>query len=172
MWANPIVTSHQLLVLVTGGSLISQTTEYALRAVMFLALHEGKAHTTLQIAGGTRVPQDYLSKVLQALSRGGIVTSQRGLGGGFTLALKPKNITLLQIIEVVDPIRRFDGCEHSPNHDHALCQLHQRLDDTMLLVQKQFAKATIQSLISANSASITPLCTLAKTKKRVGVRNK
>ena len=65
--------------------MISQTAEYALRAIVYLAGQE-LPQTTQQIAATTRVPAGYLSKVLQALARGGLVHSQRGLHGGFTLA--------------------------------------------------------------------------------------
>ena len=60
--------------------LISQTAEYALRAVISLARDPSTAQTTRQIAASTHVPAGYLSKVLQALGRAEIVVSQRGLG--------------------------------------------------------------------------------------------
>src|SRR5689334_18543405 len=66
--------------------MVSQTAEYALRAVVCLGNQAGTPLTTQQIAEVTRVPVGYLAKVMQALGRGGIVSSQRGLHGGFTLA--------------------------------------------------------------------------------------
>ena len=71
--------------------MISQTVEYALRAVVYLADQGEAARTTQQIAEATRVPPAYLSKVMQGLSRGKLVHSQRGLHGGFTLAREPKD---------------------------------------------------------------------------------
>ena len=58
--------------------MISQTAEYALRAIVFLA-DQAEPRTTQQIAAATRVPPSYLSKVMQALSRARVVHSQRGL---------------------------------------------------------------------------------------------
>lgn len=69
--------------------MFSQTVEYALRAVVHLAAESPRARTTDQIATATLVPKAYLSKVLQALVRGGVVKSQRGLGGGIALAQPP-----------------------------------------------------------------------------------
>ena len=63
--------------------MISQTAEYALRAVVFLSMNVDAAFTTQQIAVATKVPAAYLSKVMQSLVRAGLVRSQRGLGGGF-----------------------------------------------------------------------------------------
>ena len=69
--------------------MFSQTTEYALRAVAWLAENAGSAQTTQQIADGTQVPSDYLSKVLQTLARAEIVSAVRGKNGGFTLSSLP-----------------------------------------------------------------------------------
>jgi Rrf2 family protein len=66
-------------------NLISRTSEYALRAVVWLIQEPGRSQTTRQIARGTKTPPDYASKVLQALSRAGVIRGQRGLGGGFLL---------------------------------------------------------------------------------------
>ena len=64
--------------------MISQTAEYALRAMVFLAMRESAA-TNEQIAQVTKVPPGYLSKILQQLGKAKLVSSQRGLGGGFVL---------------------------------------------------------------------------------------
>ena len=63
--------------------MLSQSVEYALRAVVYLAC-EGEPRMTAQVAEATQVPAAYLSKVLQGLSRAGIVRSQRGIGGGMS----------------------------------------------------------------------------------------
>src|SRR5579871_6722562 len=80
-------------------SMFSQTAEYALRAVVFLASQEGKPRTTQEIALATKVPIGYLSKVMQGLGRKGLVHSQRGLHGGFTLARSAEELTVLDIIQ-------------------------------------------------------------------------
>lgn len=89
---------------------LSQTAEYALRAVVFLAEHRGEAQTTQQIAEGCRVPAGYLSKVLQPLARAGVVSAQRGLGGGYVLEQDPATLTLLEVVSAVESIQRFRTC--------------------------------------------------------------
>lgn len=143
--------------------LITQTTEYALRAVVFLAMSNGEAQTTAQIADGTMVPMAYLSKVLQSLSRAGIVASQRGLGGGFTLLVDPEEVSVLEIVDIVDPIHRINCC---PTGQHKrLCALHQSLDNAMEMVETSLSKASIQQLI--DTPSNVGLCTVKKRKKAV-----
>ena len=66
--------------------MFSQTLEYALRAVVTIAQHEGHSCTASQISEITLVPAPYLSKLMQRLVRSGVVFSQRGLHGGFVLA--------------------------------------------------------------------------------------
>lgn len=145
--------------------MISQTTEYALRAVIFLAVNEGKSLTTSEIAQSTKVPMAYLSKVLQTLSRGGIVQSQRGLGGGFTLAQDAETLSVLEVVDAVDPIRRAKPCPagHTDEGD-SLCPLHKYLDETIAMVESSFDQATVKDLVMASNR-VPPLCTIKKPKK-------
>jgi Rrf2 family protein len=87
--------------------MISQTVEYALRAIVMIAQQDGRPCTAKEISATTQVPGPYLSKLMQGLVRGGIVKSQRGLHGGFTLVKDPKQLTLWEVVDVVDPVQRF-----------------------------------------------------------------
>ena len=112
--------------------MISQTAEYALRAIVDLAYHAGESRTTRQIAKATKVPTGYLAKILQDLSRHRLVRSQRGLHGGFTLNGNPAVLTVYDVLKAVDPMRRIHSCPLGlAAHAHKLCPLHQELDDAM-----------------------------------------
>ena len=139
-------------------AMFSQTTEYALRAVVWLAAQRSKPQTTLQIAATTRVPAGYLSKVLQALGRANLVTSQRGLYGGFALTRSPERISVLEVINAVDPINRISSCPLGlKSHGHELCALHKRLDSAIAQIEKALSESTIADLLSEEAAS-QPLC--------------
>jgi Rrf2 family protein len=130
----------------------SQTIEYAMRAVLALSAGDGSPMTTRQIAEAMKVPQSYLSKVLQALVRGGLVFSTRGLKGGFVLTRPPAEINLLEIMEIVNPIRRIEHCPLDlEGHSSQLCPLHRRLDQAMAMVQEAFAATTLAELLSENN---------------------
>src|SRR5579872_3868613 len=90
--------------------MISQTSEYALRAVVHLALWTEEPQTAQQIATATKTPLPYLSKVLQSLRRAGIVHSQRGLHGGCLLAKSPEDLSVYEVIQAVDPWKRITTC--------------------------------------------------------------
>ena len=128
--------------------MISQTAEYALRAVVHLAATPEKACATGEIAEATQVSPGYLSKVLQSLGRGGIVSSQRGPTGGFTLMRSPKDITVLEVVNAVDPIQRITKCPlNIPSHAVKLCKLHARLDHAIGLVEDALGKSTIAEML-------------------------
>lgn len=138
--------------------MISPTTEYALRAMVAIAQHGREAVVTPAIAKTTQVPPGYLPKVLQTLSKAGLVTSKRGKGGGFTLARCPEEITVLDIVNAVGPIKRIDRCPLGlKKHGVNLCPLHKRLDEAMELVEKAYAATTIAELLEQPSQS-TSLC--------------
>jgi Rrf2 family protein len=130
-----------------------------------LAINEGKSFTTSEIAQSTKVPMAYLSKVLQTLSRGGIVQSQRGLGGGFTLAQDADSLTVLEVVDAVDPIHRVKPCPvgHA-DHGDSLCPLHKYIDETIALVENAFAQATVKDLVMSSNR-VPPLCTIKKPKR-------
>jgi Rrf2 family nitric oxide-sensitive transcriptional repressor len=138
--------------------MFSQTVEYALRAVVHLAYCSPSASTTEQIAIATKVPQAYLSKVLQGLSRAGVVRSQRGIGGGVALALPPGQLTILDVVNAVDPIQRIHQCPLGlPSHGRTLCPLHKRVDDALCMVEEAFRKTTLAEILAEPSSS-KPLC--------------
>ncbi|MEO8624471.1 MAG: Rrf2 family transcriptional regulator [bacterium] len=81
--------------------MLSRTAEYAVRAVIVLARHHGeRAVSAEEIASILGAPRNYLSKTLNALARRGILTSARGPGGGFSLAIAPENLTIADVIDV------------------------------------------------------------------------
>lgn len=163
----PVNEIHAILILildiriqlsVLGGMMISQTAEYALRAMVFLAMNSDAPQVTEKIATGTKVPASYLSKVLQSLSRSGLVKSQRGLGGGFTLVKPPGSTTILEVINAVDPIKRIETCPLDlSSHGVVLCALHKRLDEAIQSVEQAFEETTLEEILAKPTKSI-PLC--------------
>jgi len=129
--------------------MISQTAEYALRAIVFLAENAGKPYTIQQIARTTQVPAGYLAKIMQGLARDGLVLSQRGLRGGFCLARSPADLTVYEVVQAVDPIRRITRCPlNDPAHKNALCALHRCLDEAAATIEESLRKATVADMIS------------------------
>lgn len=138
--------------------MLSQTAEYALRAIVFLADHHGQANTAEVIAETTKVPLGYLAKILQGLARSGLVVSQRGLYGGFTLLRSPSDVTIYDVVQATDPIIRIETCPLGlPNHGSDLCPLHRRLDSAAQAIETAFRRTTIASLLDEPDSN-RPLC--------------
>lgn len=143
--------------------MISPTAEYALRAVVAIAQGGGDAIVTPTLVEMTKVPPGYLPKVLQTLRRAGLVRSKRGLGGGFTLAHTPEKITVLDVVNAVDPIKRIVQCPLDiDSHSSILCPLHKRLDEAAEMVEKSFASTTIAELLVNSDDGHAPLCKPSK----------
>lgn len=142
--------------------MISQTAEYALRAIVYLADQSDAPQTTQQIAEATRVPVAYLAKVMQALSRAALVRAQRGLHGGFTLAMPARQLTVLDVVRAVDPLRRIEHCPLGIKSHQSLCPLHRRLDSAVAMVEKALGSSTIAELLAKpkRGKAIKPLCSL------------
>ena len=139
--------------------MISQTAEYALRAVVFLGSHVGQPVTTQRVAAATRVPAGYLSKVLQALGKAGLVEARRGLRGGYFLARPLDALTVLDVINSVDPLQRITSCPLGLNgHRGTLCALHHKLDEGIARIESVFQATTIGQLVGERGAGQNPLC--------------
>jgi Rrf2 family transcriptional regulator, nitric oxide-sensitive transcriptional repressor len=128
--------------------MLSQTAEYALRAVVALAASSREALTAHEIAARSHVPLDYLSKVMRLLSRAGLVRSQRGRGGGFMTVRPSHQLTVLEVVSAVDPLQRIKTCPLGlAAHGENLCSLHRTLDDAVRSVEEAFRATTVDSLV-------------------------
>jgi Rrf2 family transcriptional regulator, cysteine metabolism repressor len=110
---------------------LSKKSEYALRALLELTLVHGKA--TLQrheIAARQHIPVEFLEQILLALKRAGLLSSRRGMRGGYGLLKSPEEVTLGQVIRVLDgplaPIgcvskTAYQKCRDCPYTDNPRC---------------------------------------------------
>lgn len=134
--------------------MFSQTSEYALRIVVYLASLGGTPATIAQTAAATRTPAGYLAKVLVSLGRGGIVVSRRGLHGGSVLARAAEDISVYDVVQAVDPIKRITTCPLGlESHGVNLCPLHRRLDAAIASVEEALRSSSIAELVAEPTPS-------------------
>ena len=82
---------------------LSMTGEYAVRAMIHLAsVPSGAVVQINEIAAKWDIPDKFLRKIIQLLTRSGLVVSQRGIGGGVALSRPAKDISLLEVIEAAE----------------------------------------------------------------------
>ena len=136
--------------------MFSQTAEYALRAAVFLADEPAERHTARDIAHAMDIPVDYVSKVMQCLARAGLVEAQRGKLGGFRLTRAAGRISLLDVVNAVDPIRRISACPlRLEQHKRVLCPLHRKLDDALAGIESQFRQTSIGDLVGVTNGGVS-----------------
>lgn len=107
--------------------MFSRSSEYAIRAFLYLAGQEpGKLVMARHIADEAGLPSHFLAKLLQQLARKGLVKSNKGPSGGFTLGMTPREISLYDIVDAVDGIDGFNRCPigHVKCNEHTGCPVH------------------------------------------------
>ena len=89
----------------------SRQCEYALQALMYMALKpDGEMTSIKELTRKINIPYHFLAKILQNLTRQGLLTSQKGPAGGFALRMAAKDITLYQIVEAIDGAEFKSNC--------------------------------------------------------------
>jgi Rrf2 family transcriptional regulator, nitric oxide-sensitive transcriptional repressor len=105
-------------------------TDFALRALMRLAGEPARSFATNEIAAEFGISRNHLAKVVRDLAEGGFISTQRGAGGGFTLARPPQAITLGQVVRTLEARHALVECFRGDGGDCVLtprCRLKARL---------------------------------------------
>ena len=100
---------------------ISTKGRYGLRILMDLAIHQSeKPRLIRDIAKSQQISEKYISRLVIALRKEGMIRSVRGVNGGFHIAMKPEDITLLDVIEVMEGPLSIVDCVKAPKR----CAMH------------------------------------------------
>jgi len=109
--------------------MFSNSSKYAIKAVLFLAVNSNEDNRIMvkEMAEPINVPQAYLAKLLQELSREGIISSKKGPKGGFFLSKENELKTLMNVVDVIDGDDKFNSCLLSLEKCNAdkPCPLHE-----------------------------------------------
>jgi Rrf2 family protein len=129
--------------------ILSQTAAYALKAVLYLVDSDPGEYARVEdIAAALDVPRNYLSKILHALARAGVLTSSRGPGGGFRLGMDPGKLTLQRVIATFDDGPGNPGCLLGRKRcsDTNPCMAHARWKGVSTAVHDFFSETTVGDL--------------------------
>ncbi len=129
--------------------LLTRNTDYAIRAVCYIAGNKKELISAKELVGALKIPRPFLRKILQRLNKSGIVRSYKGLGGGFKLALPVNKIFLTDIIEAFQGPFVLNECSFRkalcPNKK--ICPLKKRIDKIEGYVTAQLKSITISELL-------------------------
>ncbi len=127
---------------------LQKSTSFALYAVLDLAASPARQLSGTEIAKKYGISAHHLAKVLRDLGRAGIVEAVRGVGGGYRLAVNPKRLTLLDVIQIFESVsseRTANGGRGSSTDEgHALRIVLDELDDHALAT---FSSITISTML-------------------------
>jgi len=134
-----------------------------MRAVLYLAT--SPLARIKEIAMAQFIPQEYLAKILQKLSKAGIVSTHRGVGGGISLARPPEKITMLDVIEAIEGPVALNRCFIRPGEcpREEYCSIHDELQIIGDSLTDMFAKVNFARLARREARPAT----MAK-KQRLG----
>lgn len=111
--------------------MLNRKTQYALRALEYLALHEGKGPVLIsEISEERNIPLKFLENILLELRKEGILASKKGKGGGYGFLIPPSEIPIARIIRIMDgpiamlPCASLYFYERCSQCDESDCGLH------------------------------------------------
>ncbi|MFH1369362.1 MAG: Rrf2 family transcriptional regulator [Elusimicrobiota bacterium] len=128
--------------------LLTRDTDYAIRALCFIAKRKGGVVNAAELVAGLKIPRPFMRKILQELNKEGILKSYKGKGGGFELNADPSKITVSDLIDVFQGSVNFRECmfkkKRCPNI--YICPLRSKLGEIEEYALAKFKGITIKSL--------------------------
>ena len=128
--------------------MLSNSSKYAIKAVLYLAMNTDEHSRVMakDIAEPINVPQAYIAKLLQVLSRNGIISSVKGPRGGFFLSNDNRKRTLMDVIDVIDETHKLNSCVLSLEKCDAEkpCPLHELVSPSKTIFLNSLRKNTIE----------------------------
>jgi len=125
--------------------LLTQTAEYALRAMSCLAEERALVLSSDQLSQQAAIPRHYVSKVMRQLVVAGLVTARRGRGGGFRLVRAPEHVTFAEVIEAVGGKLDPDRCAFGHDRCNASdpCPLHDSYIELQAVFNEWASRTTL-----------------------------
>ncbi len=129
--------------------LVTRETDYAVRTVLYLARDRDRMANVTEVARVMHIPKSFLAKILQRLVRSHILASMRGIKGGFTLARRPTEITLLDILESIQGPAGINVCAIDSRMCRlsSTCSVHPVWVEIRKEVERRLKKQTIAKLL-------------------------
>jgi Rrf2 family transcriptional regulator, iron-sulfur cluster assembly transcription factor len=130
--------------------MFSNSTKYAIRAIVHMMNDkENGKNTVVEMAKSLSVPQPYLSKVLQQLSKSGIISSAKGRGGGFYLTKENMNRPLIDVVICIEGYNVFNKCILGLTEcsDDNPCILHRQFKGFKKSIEKSICEQSVEDLL-------------------------
>jgi Rrf2 family protein len=129
--------------------LLTKESDYAIRSLLLLAGNQGEITSSKSIAESEKIPLQFLRRILQTLTKAGIITAREGVNGGVMLAREPHSITIGSIITLFQGDIQFTECLFRKKlcHNRANCVLRHRIMAIEQTVADEFNMISIGTLL-------------------------
>ena len=131
----------------------SSQTEYSIRVLMFLAcqqLQGNKSASISTLSKTLEINKNYLPKILKPLKDSKILNSEAGIQGGFSLAIDPEKLSLLDIFEITEGTTRLNLCidesEECNLNRESICPVRKTYENFQKMFDEYFSKITLADL--------------------------
>ena len=144
--------------------ILSRACNYGLQAVLHLARHDGRPLLCKEISQALNIPQHFLAKILQDLSRRGLLQSFKGRGGGFKLARSADEIKLLDVVETIEGTELDAECVLglSECSDEEACPVHHQWKQIKAQILNMLSEKSVKGLLEDTASQC--LLALAEVK--------
>ena len=135
--------------------LITRNTDYAVRALCYIARQSKRAVSATEMVSDLKIPRPFLRKILQTLSGEGLLKSTKGQGGGFSLAFPVEKILLADLIRIFQSTIQLNECVFKKKicPDRSTCVLKKEIDHIESDVLARLRRISIASLVNAGNGS-------------------
>jgi len=133
---------------------LSRLTEYGIMLMRHFAAAPECTYTAAKVRAGTHLPQATVSKILRRLARGGLLLSQRGAKGGYTLARAPEEISVAGIIQALEGPFALTACTPDVAGDcrhEPLCAVRGPLQEINFAIRNALASVSVSDLAAASA---------------------
>jgi Rrf2 family protein len=130
--------------------LINKESDYAIRALIYLAKNKDKKSSSKEIATNKKIPLPYVRRILSVLSEKKIVTSKEGKQGGFQLLKNPKKLSLKKIIEIFQGKIQLSECLYKGHYcqNRKTCVVRKSVKKIENKMKDEFQKVTLDKLLN------------------------
>lgn len=129
---------------------LNKLTDYAVVTLTRMAGAPDQTFTAPRLAGETAVPVPTVAKLMKQLSKGGLVNSQRGAAGGYTLGRSPERITVAEVIEVMEGPISLTACVEGANDSCsvvALCPMSGNWNKVNQVIHEALKSVTLADMM-------------------------
>jgi len=130
--------------------LLTKNTDYAIRAIMYLAENRECYISSREIAEAEHISIPFVRRILQELTKGGLVETKEGVSGGLKLKKAPKDIAITDVIKIIQGDIQLTECMFQKRlcENRNICVLRNRIKNIEAKVIAEFSDITIKTLLN------------------------